>query len=172
MDALTSIFCCLCDSGDPTSHADAFYTHQQFLDDKQSRQNPLPSSSPRMRSPEAIVAEVISILRSAEKGGSDLAQQVDVGTEGWTEWIAEKILAGIETIIKEGKEKMGPAMVEAYDRAYGAADNLFRFAHDHPVATAGLLTIVAVGLLVILAPTIVEALGFAELGPVEGMRLA
>ena len=59
-------------------------------------------------------------------------------------------------------------MIDAYDSATDAADRLFQFAKDHPVASAGLLTIVAVGVLVILAPAVVEALGFAELGPLEG----
>jgi len=40
------------------------------------------------------------------------------------------------------------------------------------VAVAGLLTIVAVGILVLLAPVVVEALGFAELGPLEGIPFA
>lgn len=43
------------------------------------------------------------------------------------------------------------------------------FAKDHPLATAGLLTMLAAGILVYLAPTVVEALGFAVLGPVRGM---
>ncbi|KAK7927859.1 hypothetical protein PG985_004857 [Apiospora marii] len=63
---------------------------------------------------------------------------------------------------------MGNAMKVAYGRASEAADALFQFTKDHPIATAGMLTIIAVGILVILAPAFVEALGFAELGPIEG----
>lgn len=116
------------------------------------------------------MADVVSILRSAEKEGVELAKKVGdtVGAEGWTEWIAEGILNGIKAILDEGPEKMGNAMKVAYDRASEAADALFQFTKDHPIATAGLLTIIAVGILVILAPAVVEALGFAELGPIEG----
>lgn len=62
---------------------------------------------------------------------------------------------------------MGPAMTEAYHGAAKAADGIFKFAKDHPFATAGLRTLIAVGVLVLLAPWVVEALGFAEFGLVE-----
>lgn len=143
----------------------------QMIVNKEPKPTFRPSCSPPSQSREAIVADVITILRSAEKQGLVLTQQLDdaVEAEGWTEWIAEKVLDGVMNVLKEGREKMGPAMVEAYDKACEAADVLFQFAQDHPLATAGLLAIVAVGVLVILAPTIVEVLGFAEFGPVEGM---
>jgi hypothetical protein len=125
------------------------------------------------RDPDAIVAEVLSILRTTEKHGVGLTRQLEdaVGAEGWTEWIAQQVLAGLEAVLKEGQEKMGPAMAQAFDSVSEAADKVFQFAKDHPVATAGLLTILAVGVLVVLAPVVVEALGFAELGPVEGTLL-
>lgn len=40
----------------------------------------------------------------------------------------------------------------------------YEFSSDHPVYFA----IIALGILVLLAPWALEALGFAELGPVEG----
>ena len=52
-------------------------------------------------------------------------------------------------------------MKDALDRAYGAAAE---FAHDHPV----FLTLLALGVLVALAPYVIELLGFGELGPIEG----
>ncbi|KAL7620424.1 hypothetical protein AAE478_009419 [Parahypoxylon ruwenzoriense] len=169
MDSLTPILSCLCGSENDTRRAEVL-SRQPFIDKTQPRPTPRPSRTPPKREPEVIVAEVISILRSAEKQGVVLTQQLDdaVGTEGWTEWIAERVLAGVEAVLKEGREKIGPAMAEAYDKASELADTVFQFAKDHPVATAGLLTIIAVGVLVLLAPTIVEASGFAELGPVEG----
>jgi hypothetical protein len=60
------------------------------------------------------------------------------------------------------------ALKEASDKAYAAAAE---FVHEHPVLTAALVTIVAIGILVLLAPWAVEALGFGELGPVEGKYL-
>ena len=40
-----------------------------------------------------------------------LARQLDdaVGTEGWSEWVAEKVLTGLEAVLKEGRERMGLA---------------------------------------------------------------
>ena len=40
---------------------------------------------------------------------------------------------------------------------------------EHPFAIAVCVTIIAIGVLVILAPFVVEMLGFGELGPLEGM---
>ncbi|KXJ87354.1 hypothetical protein Micbo1qcDRAFT_124713 [Microdochium bolleyi] len=121
------------------------------------------------------VADVLAILRTADASPylskAQLAQQVDdaVYTQGsWSEWIAEGILNGIRAILEQGPEKMGSAMRIAHDRAAEAAGAVFQFASDHPEVVAGLLTIVAIGVLVLLAPMVVEALGFAELGPIEG----
>jgi hypothetical protein len=120
-----------------------------------------------------MIRDALSILRAAEKCGAELEAQLDnlVVSTGWTEWIAENVLAGIETALRDGREKMGQAMAMAYDEAARAADEVFKFAESHPMLAAGLITIIAVGILVIMAPMIVEALGFAELGPLEGESL-
>ncbi|KAK8118181.1 uncharacterized protein PG998_006462 [Apiospora kogelbergensis] len=168
MDSLCSMIFCICGSDNDSFRHDA--GSAQFFINEKPRPHQLPSSCPSRGSADAVVADVVSILRSAEKEGVELAKKVGdtVGAEGWTEWIAEGILNGIKAILDESPEKMGNAMKVAYDRASEAADALFQFTKDHPIATAGLLTIIAVGILVILAPAVVEALGFAELGPIEG----
>ncbi|KAF3766617.1 hypothetical protein M406DRAFT_339775 [Cryphonectria parasitica EP155] len=114
-----------------------------MINEERSRPIPRPFAATSKRSPDAIAAKVVFILRSVEERGVVLIQQLDetLDTEGWTEWVAEKVLAGIET------------------EASHDANELFQFAKDHPLATAGLLTIIAVGVLVLLAPTIVVALG-------------
>ena len=56
---------------------------------------------------------------------------------------------------------MAQAMKDAFEKATSAAVG---FARDHPVYC----TIIALGILVILAPWVIEALGFGELGPIEG----
>jgi len=68
------------------------------------------------------------------------------------------------------REKLGQAFSEAIDTAEAAAKACFSFAQDHPEIVAGLLIIVAVGVLVLMAPWAVEALGFGELGPVAGKK--
>ena len=90
-----------------------------------------------------------------------------VSTTGWYEGLAKKILDGLVKILSEGAV-MGEAMKEAFDKPSAAAN---QFAKEHPVYTAVLVTVVAIGILVIVAPWVVEALGFGELGPIEGKRL-
>lgn len=171
MATLTEILLCLCGGGIQAPSGAGRGVRPPLVLEKPPRPTPRPSYTTPARDCDTIVTEVVSILRAAEKHGARLTRQLDdaVGVEGWTEWIAEKVLAGLEAVLKEGREKIGPAMAQAFDKASEAADNVFQFAKDHPVATAGLLTILAVGVLVVLAPVVVEALGFAELGPVEGM---
>lgn len=62
----------------------------------------------------------------------------------------------------EGEQpKMSPAMKDAFEKANNAAAN---FAQEHPLYG----TIIAWGILVILAPGDVEALGFGELRSIKG----
>ena len=42
------------------------------------------------------------------------------------------------------------------------------FAGEHPVLTGVFCAVVALGVLYLLWPVIIEALGFGELGPIEG----
>lgn len=76
------------------------------------------------------------------------------------EYFAKLVLSGLETAIRNGIV-VGKAMRDALERATVEATE---FAHDHPVY----FTLIALGVLVIMAPTILEWLGFAELGPIEG----
>lgn len=86
---------------------------------------------------------------------------------GWSEYLAAKVLAALETVLRAGKD-LGPALSAAYERACEAAKGIPGFAADHPLATAVFCTVVALGVLVVLAPYVLEILGFGELGPVEG----
>lgn len=109
-----------------------------------------------------IATEVINTLYSAEKKGRDLEQTLNnIVTEyGWTESIGVAILNALENALKNGTA-MGQVMKEAFDKATDAA---ISFARDHPVYC----TIIALGILVVLAPWVLEAVGFGELGPIEG----
>lgn len=79
-----------------------------------------------------------------------------------------KILAVLQTVLEAGKP-LTAAMRSAYDVACRAVEETEGFAADHPV----FCTLVALGVLVVLAPYVVEYLGFCagfgEAGPVEGM---
>jgi hypothetical protein len=82
---------------------------------------------------------------------------------GWSKQIAVSILPMLENILKAGSP-LGQVMREAYDKACEAAKSLGEFIRDHPIW----FTIIALGILVILAPAVLEALGFGALGPVVG----
>jgi len=109
-----------------------------------------------------MAANILRTLFSADDGGEDLKKRVQdvVGVRGWTENIAKAVLGGIENGLKQGAQ-MGKAMKEASGKAI---DEAVDFAHEHPYFCA----LVAVGVLAILMPWVLEALGFAELGPIEG----
>jgi len=114
------------------------------------------------RTTQAVATDVLNVLRDAEKNGRDLkrAFQNIVGEYGSTEKVATAILSGVEKILKNGAP-MAQAMKDAFQRATNAAE---AFAREHPVYC----TVIALGILVILAPWVIEALGFGELGPIEG----
>ncbi|RDL37478.1 Uncharacterized protein BP5553_04911 [Venustampulla echinocandica] len=109
-----------------------------------------------------IAADILRTLFSADQGGKHLKKSVQeiVGERGWTENIAKAILGGIENGLKQGVQ-VGMAMKEASEKAIAEAAD---FAHDHPYFCA----LIAIGILAILMPWVLEVLGFAELGPVEG----
>ena len=112
------------------------------------------------------VTSVVLTLQRAEKGGQSLEAAIeDIVTQagGWTERIAKSILDMLQNILKEGSP-MGQAMKEAYDKACVVAASLGEFIHDHPI----FCTVIALGILIILAPTIIHALRFGALGPIEG----
>lgn len=127
------------------------------------------TKTPRLTSDEAA-SSIVSAMLTAAKPGSSLDTTIQTLVHqagGWSEYLANKVLTSLEAVLKAGKD-MAPAMKEAYDKACEAAKKIEGFAADHPVATAVFCTVIALGVLVVLAPYVLELLGFAELGPVEG----
>jgi hypothetical protein len=117
------------------------------------------------RTAEDIAGEVIQAILNAEKDGKHLRRTLDniVGEYGWTEKVAEWTLAKLEEALKEAS-KLGPALKTAYDKTLEVAEDIEGFIKEHPV----FCTVIALGVLVIIAPWIIELLGFGELGPIEG----
>ncbi|KAK2057428.1 hypothetical protein LY76DRAFT_594222 [Colletotrichum caudatum] len=115
------------------------------------------------RSAQEAAGEFIDTLRAAEKGGEGLERRLKnvVTANSWTEDIAKLILRGVEALVRN-RDAIGQVVGEAVDKAADAARSVPGFAADHPV----FVTLVAVGVLVVVAPWVVEALGFGELGPV------
>ncbi len=176
MDLMNAIRSCLCGSTDVAT-LPLRLTGPSIIDKKPSFDSlPPHATKPAIYTAEEIAANVVTILRCAEKQGPVLAKQVDdtVGAEGWTEWLAENILKSLEIALKEGREKMGPALAQAYSSAVEIAEeefyDLFEYVKDHPleVAATVVISILAFGVLVALMPWVLELLGFGELGPIEG----
>lgn len=109
--------------------------------------------------------QFIEILRTADESGDELEKRLKsvVSTTGWTEHLAERTLHGIEKIIKDGA-KIASAMRNAVLSAESMA---LEFAQEHPYYTVLIAagTLVALGVLVMLAPWVLEALGFTLRGP-------
>ena len=119
---------------------------------------------------EEAAEKIVSALQTASQRDTSLdaaIKSIVHQAGGWSEYFATKILSTLEVALKAGSE-MNAALKEAYNQACEAAKSIEGFAEEHPVATAVFCTVIALGVLVILAPYVLEALGFAELGPVEG----
>lgn len=91
-------------------------------------------------------------LRAALKGS--------ISTCGYYDRVAEWILKKLDDALRSGAT-LGKAVKEASGRAIEAAVG---FAKEHPAYC----TLIALGILVMMAPWVLEVLGFAELGPVAG----
>ncbi|KAJ9223365.1 hypothetical protein DTO169C6_4172 [Paecilomyces variotii] len=74
--------------------------------------------------------------------------------------VSEALLSSLIKVLKAGAS-MGTAVKEAFDKATYEA---MGFAREHPMYCA----VIALGIMVILTPWCLEALGFGELGPIEG----
>lgn len=83
-----------------------------------------------------------------------------ISTYGYHDRVAQYILQKLEKALKKGAA-LGKALKEASERATAEAVG---FAKEHPAYC----TLVALGILVVMAPWVLEIFGFAELGPVEG----
>ena len=124
---------------------------------------------------EETALRVLSVLQTMEKPpGPALSATIDSIVHeagGWKESIAKYVLAKLEAVIKAG-EQMSPIMKKAYDWAYVEALKIVDFGKEHPV----FCTVVAIGVLLFLAPYVLEVLGFGTLeaigfgleGPIEG----
>lgn len=94
-----------------------------------------------------------------------------MGGQGWIKRIAHAIVTGLETLIKQGRQTIGPFLEEFINKAEKATIFNFDFPYKYPYLTAGFTTIVTVGVLVFIAPWVVETLGFAKLGPVTSKKV-
>lgn len=114
---------------------------------------------------------IVSALLSADLAGEELdahIRSIVHQAGGWYESLALAVLRTLVQGFQEGKLIMNDAMKVAWEKAKACADGVGGFASEHPVWTAAIITVVVLGMLVILAPYVLEWLGFSALGPVEG----
>lgn len=132
-----------------------------FTDEKQALIN-----TRQVRSLEEVAQDVVRSILRAEKAGVGLKAELDaiVGPYGWKERLAGKVLEKLGAALQGAHDKLGPAVRDAYNKAWQAANEIEGFVVQHPM----MCTVIALGVLVIIAPWVIEALGFAELGPMEG----
>ncbi|KAL6229541.1 hypothetical protein BDW75DRAFT_245628 [Aspergillus navahoensis] len=113
------------------------------------------------RHPESIASDIVTKILTADCPYTLHKELNDqISTTSWTESIAKATLHGLENALKAGT-KMAKAAADAVAQAKEAAVG---FATEHPVYA----TLIALGVLAVLTPWILEVLGFGELGPIEG----
>ena len=171
MDILKTIFPCL-----PIERAIQLPVNDEnhhFITEKASPNSlTFNDEKPRLCSDEAAKS-VVSTLKDTRESGPSLdaaIQSIVHQAGGWSEWLAKKILAALEKVLgSETLVHMSTVMQEAVAKAKDAASVFEKFEEDHPYEAEVLVTVIALGVLVILAPYMLEWLGFSELGPVEGI---
>lgn len=127
---------------------------------------PRPAISPLPDSEETFddtqtASEFIELLRSAPTLGA-FRDSLSEGfhATSWTSSLALAILHAIEGAIN-ANIPLGPIQ-EAVERARKDVDS---WVAEHPVMAKVIVTIVALGVLAYITPWVLEALGFASLGP-------
>lgn len=153
MEFIKSITCCF-----PGRLDDEPYTY----DEKSS----LISAKRAPRTESEIATDVVNALQNAEKHGKTLENTLDgfVKECNWTQYLAEIILAKLVPVVEafiKGATKISQVLKEAVERAVLEA---YDFAKEHPVYC----TIIALGVLCLLWPVVLDALGFGEAGIIEG----
>ncbi|KEQ75815.1 hypothetical protein M436DRAFT_61126 [Aureobasidium namibiae CBS 147.97] len=100
---------------------------------------------------------------------------VTVRSSRWTKLVLDKLYkAMLELVAKIGeiREKLSPMMRKVIEEAEHFAHELEEFQEEHPILTASIETTALAVLIAVLAPFLLEALGFGVEGVVEGSLAA
>nr|POF03151.1 hypothetical protein CFP56_76369 [Quercus suber] len=164
---------CLSGSSDNDEYAVTYHQSNQSVPNYLYRDmKPTLSSSGQVRlTKEELADRLVSTMREATRSGAALQQDLaNVVHEAgwWNDFIAERALFILAKLIEAGG-RLGPAMLSAFHRVHEeirkipelAAD----FAKEHPILTGVICVIIALGILYLLWPSMLEALGFTSLGP-------
>ena len=125
---------------------------------------PLDFTHEKKQSTDSQAADILSILYAADTNDELRRLEDIVHATDWYADLAAAVLTGLQNAI-ETEVPMGQALKEAHEKATHVILDVLKFGKEHPVFCA----VVALGILVILAPWAIEAIGFGELGPIEGI---
>jgi NTP pyrophosphatase (non-canonical NTP hydrolase) len=108
---------------------------------------------------------LINTIFLAEKNGLELRKSLEeiIRTNSWRQNFAKAVFEAMQHAIETARP-MGDALREVYDKVACVVYSVEGFVRDHPIVCA----LIALGILVLLAPWVIEALGFAEGGILEG----
>ncbi|KAF1353190.1 hypothetical protein BDV97DRAFT_346023 [Delphinella strobiligena] len=132
--------------------------------------------------PQETATLILNMLDNAEKLSPRLDtiahsimrshRPTSASSSWWETKIAETVLNGLVTLVQEVETKghvLSGAMAEAFSTASAMADV---FVREHPVAAKLIVTVIALFVLAVLTPLILEALGFTAEGVAEGSLAA
>lgn len=111
----------------------------------------------------------ITTLYTAEKPSWELQQALNndfnkpIRTTNLRQSFARAIFEALRKAIETARP-MGLALGETYERVVDVIDTIEGFARNHPI----ICSVIALGILDVVAPWVLEALGFAEGGILEG----
>ena len=170
MDILSACLgCCIGNPRQKGSH----HPYHPLSPDSMTYPNEKQPSAPHLTI-ESATSAILSALLNAEKPGPSLnltIQDLAAQAGGWSEWLAVSVLNALQKVLKDGSNLLRGAMKEAYEKAKIAAEEIKGFAHDHPLYTAAICVVIALGVLIILSPVIIHALGFTAAGVEAGMYM-
>ncbi|RMZ71316.1 lincomycin-condensing lmbA [Pyrenophora seminiperda CCB06] len=148
--ALAGLVCCGAQPEDDT-----------YLDEKAA----LLSPSDR-RGAGDVAEDVVTIILRTSITGPALRMKLDsiVSRYGWSDNVAKLVLSKLSQALTDPHEKLASPARDAYNKACEAATRTRGFLLQPPF----LCTVNALGVLAILAPWVLEVLGFGELGLIAG----
>ena len=114
-----------------------------------------------------IAQDILTTLLTTHKSGAALRMHLDatIGTTTWTSTLAKYLLEKLTQVLRDGHAHFGPALRNAYDKATRVALSVEGFVVEHPV----FCTVVALGVMAVLTPWVLGALGFVEVGIEQGV---
>jgi hypothetical protein len=98
-------------------------------------------------------------------------QPITISSSWWTKMVLDKLykaMVDLVTRFEELKEKLSPTTHKVIDEAERFAHDFAEFHNEHPILAVLIETTALAVLIEVLAPLLLEALGFGVEGVVEG----